>query len=360
MNLLFVLSQKELTGAETYAASLIEGLKDRGHKVALVSDTLTIPIEASYYPVDIGNRKSIIKRIKHIGVLSKIIKQEKIDLLHAHSRASSWVAYFASQIADIPLITTAHCIYPVHLSSRLFSCFGKKVIAVCGAVRDHLIRDFGVNSKEIFLIPNGIDTDRFRSQGQGTRGQEILVSWIGRFSGPRGRLIEVMVEKVVSVVKKAVPNLIFLIVAGGNRPLSLEKKVSAINAEFSCEVIRFAGFRSDIPNICASSNLVIGAGRVALEAMACDRPVIALGENSCLGLIMPQNLDLGIYTNFGDCSPLQPIEWDKLALSIIDLLKNKKEAERLGIWGRTVVLAQFEIGRVTKEVEEVYKSALVK
>jgi glycosyltransferase involved in cell wall biosynthesis len=99
---------------------------------------------------------------------------------------------------------------------------------------------------------------------------------------------------------------------------------------------------------------------VALEAMACDRPVIALGENSCLGLIMPQNLDLGIYTNFGDCSPLQPIEWDKLALSIIDLLKNKKEAERLGIWGRTVVLAQFEIGRVTKEVEEVYKSALVK
>jgi len=362
MNLLFVLSQKELTGAETYAASLIGELRAKGHKVVLVSDTLTCEIDVPYYRISLNNRKSPFNRIRHIMTLCKIIKKEGIALIHAHSRASSWPGYFASKLTHIPLVTTAHCILPVHLSSRLFPCFGERVIAICGAVKDHLIRDFGIKAKDVFLIPNGIDTNCFRSVGQvgpvGQVGQEKVISWIGRFSGPRGRLIETMVEKVIPVIRKAIPDLRLLIVAGGNRPLSLEKKVSAINSEFSEEAISFTGFRRDIPSICASSNLVIGAGRVALEAMACGRPVVALGEKQALGLITPQNLENGIYTNFGDCCQEQPIEWDSLALSIIELLKNKKEAKELGDWGRDVVLAQFEIGKVARGVEEVYKSAL--
>ncbi|MBU1599142.1 glycosyltransferase [bacterium] len=355
MKILFALSQKELTGAETYAISVIEALKAKGVKTCLVSDTLTCEIDVPYYPLDLDNRASPFNRMRHIMTLVKIIKKERIALIHAHSRASSWPSYFASRLTHIPLITTAHCIYPVHLSSRLFPCFGEKVIAICPAVRDHLIRDFGVNSQDIVLIPNGIDTDRFRPEaGQ----QEIVISWIGRFSGPRGKLIEIMVEKIVRVVRKAIPYLKLLIVAGGRRPFSLEKKVSAINSQFGNEVIKFTGFRRDIPEILADSNLIIGAGRVVLEAMACGRPVVALGEKQTLGLITPENLSDGIYTNFGDCCQGKEVEWDNLALSIIELLKNKKDAERLGKWGRNVVLAQFEIGRVTGEIEEVYKSAM--
>jgi glycosyltransferase involved in cell wall biosynthesis len=357
MNLLFVLSQKELTGAETYAVSLIKELTDRNHKVVIVSDTLNSKIDIPYYSLDIDNRKSFINRIRHIKSLCQLIKQEKINLLHAHSRASSWVAYFASQTANIPLITTAHCIYPVHLSSRLFPCFGKKVIAVCGAARDHLITQFGINSRDILLIPNGIDTDHFRSQrAGGVKEQEILVSWIGRFSGPRGRLLGEMVEKVFPVVRKAVPNLRFLIVAGGNRPLPLEKKVSAINAEFSCEVIRFTGFSRDIPNICASSALVIGAGRVALEAMACERAVISIGENQLIGLINPETIEQGIYTNFGDCCSFQPVDWVTLTSAIVEVLKNEKKADELGKWGREVVIDQFDLKKVANKVEKLYET----
>ncbi|MBU1752936.1 glycosyltransferase, partial [bacterium] len=275
-----------------------------------------------------------------------------------------WPSCFAGRLTHIPLITTAHCIYPVNLSSRFFPCFGDKVIAICGAVKDHLIRDFGVNSKDIFLIPNGIDTERFRPVRQvgqvGLVRQEKIVSWIGRFSGPRGRLLEEMVEKVFPVVRNAIPNLKLLIVAGGNRSIALERRVEIVNQQFNYEAIQFTGFREDIPDICALSDLVIGAGRVALEAMACGRPVIALGENKAIGLITPENISDGIYTNFGDCCHEQSIEWDKLALSIIELLKNESEAEKSGCWGRDLILTQFEIGKVVKEIEGVYKSVLEK
>ncbi|MDI6782286.1 MAG: glycosyltransferase [bacterium] len=368
MNILFVLSQLELTGAETYAASLIEKLTDKGHKVAIVSDTLTNQIKVPYYSLDINNRKSLINRFKHIRFLGQIIKQENINLLHAHSRASSWVAYFASRINRIPLITTAHCIYPVHLSRKIMPCFGEKVIAVCGAVKDHLTRDLKIKSEDIFLIPNGIDVYHFSPQvdsagvreGLGIQPGANVVSWIGRFSGPRGKLIEKMVKKVFPEVLAVIPDLKLLIVSGGQRPVSLEGKVEAINQQFGREVIRFTGLRKDIPGICAISDLIIGAGRVALEAMACGRPVIAVGENKFVGLINPQSLKEGIYTNFGDCCEQQPVDCARLAQSVIDVLKDKKESALLGQWGRQVAIEQFDLEKVVAEVEEVYEKALVK
>ncbi len=277
MNLLFVLSQKELTGAETYALSLIKEFTAKGHRVVIVSDTLNSKTDIPYYPLDIDNRRSFINRIRHIKSLCRIIKQEKIDLVHAHSRASSWAGYFASRITRIPLVTTAHCIYPVHLSRKIMPCFGEKVIAVCGAIKDHLIRDLKVKSEDMYLLPNGIDVDNFNpdidvaevEEEFGCHSKTRVVSWIGRFSGPRGKLIEEMVEKVFPEVLTTIPDLRLLIVAGGKRSVSLESKVETINQQFGHEPIRFTGLRKDIPSIYALSDLIIGAGRVALETMAC-------------------------------------------------------------------------------------------
>ncbi len=372
MNLLFVLSQIELTGAETYAVSLIKVFKSKGHKLAIVSDTLNSPVEVPYYSLDMDNRKSLFNRLRHIKRLCQIIKQEKADILHAHSRASSWVAYFASRIAKIPLVTTAHCIYPVHLSRKIMPCFGEKIIAVCGAVKEHLVRDLKVKNEKVSLIPNGIDIDKFKSniktvsieeefRGSTSGGsQKRIISWIGRFSGPRGRLIEEMVKKVFPEVLRIIPDICFLIVSGGNQPASLKDKVEAINQQFGQEVIRFTGLRNDLPQIYALSDLVIGAGRVALEAMACARPVIAVGENKFVGLISPQTIEDGIYTNFGDCCKQQPIDWSKLSQSAIDVLKDKKKATELGQWGREISVAQFDLKKIADKVEGVYEKALAK
>lgn len=366
MNLLFVLSQIELTGAETYAVSLIEKLKAKGHKIILVSDTLNSQkIDVPYYALDLDNRKSFINRFRHIKFLRRIIREEKIDVIHAHSRASSWVASFASRITNTPLVTTAHCIYPVHLSRKLLPCFGEKVIAICESVREHLIKDLKVKPKDIFLIPNGVDVHRFRPNIDSAVREEFnilkeakVVSWIGRFSGPRGRIIEEIIGNIFPEILKVIPNLKLLIVAGGKRPPSLESKVEAINHQSKQEIIKFTGLRSDIPQICALSNLVIGAGRVAMEAMACGCPVLAVGENKFVGLINSQSIEEGIDNNFGDCCEQEQVNWEGLTKAIVEILKDKKEADKLSQWGREVAIARFDLEKVAEEVERVYERVL--
>ncbi|MDI6785365.1 MAG: glycosyltransferase [bacterium] len=366
MKLLFVLSQIELTGAETYAVSLTKKLKSKGYRIVFVSDTLNSKnIGVPYYPLDLDNRKSFVNRFRHIRFLCQMIRKERIDLIHAHSRASSWVAYFASRITNIPLVTTAHCIYPVHLSRKFLPCFGKKVIAICESVRDHLIKDLKVNPKDIFLIPNGIDIHRFRPNIDSAVREEFdilreakVISWIGRFSGPRGRIIEEVIGKVFPEILKVIPNLKLLIVAGGNRPFSLKSKVEAINHQFKQEIVKFTGLRSDIPQIYALSDLVIGAGRVAIEAMACGCPVLAVGENKFVGLINPQSIEEGIYNNFGDCCKSEQVNWEGLTKTIMEIFKDEKEANKLSQWGRKVTIDRFDLEKVTEEVEKVYEKAL--
>ncbi len=374
MNILFVLSQMELTGAETYAASLIPRLQSMDHKIIMVSDTLNSCLNIPYHSLDLNNRKSPLNRIKHILSLIRIIRQEGIALIHAHSRASSWPAWFASRITNIPLVTTAHCIYPVHLSSKLMPCFGESIIAISEAVRKHLIEDFKIKDANIFLIPNGIDINRFSPQAipdglreelgiqlpEGIPPKARVISWVGRFSGGRGKLIEEMVKKVFPEVLMAIPNLTILIVGGstsgrgGERTALMEARVAAVNRQFNREVVIFTGLRRDLPQIYGLSDMVIGAGRVAIEAMACARPVVAIGEKKYIGLLTPLNIEEGISTNFGDCCQTQAIDWKAMSRAMIELLKDEDRIRQLGTWGKGIVASRFNLDMVAEKVVAVY------
>ena len=82
MNIGLVLSQVEVTGAEVYAVLLADALIKRGHGVVIISDTLTKKTLADYVKMDLNNR-SYPNRIRHILSLVKLIKDKKIDVLHA-------------------------------------------------------------------------------------------------------------------------------------------------------------------------------------------------------------------------------------------------------------------------------------
>ena len=142
MNILMALSQREITGAEVYAATLTHELLERGHKVVIVSDTLTVPTEAPFIPLAF-NQRSLSERLHHVRTLLQIIKQYDIQVVHAHSRASAWSCALACKIARIPLITTTHGRQPVHLSRKIIKAFGEYSICVCENIQKQITRDLG-------------------------------------------------------------------------------------------------------------------------------------------------------------------------------------------------------------------------
>ena len=80
MNILQVLSQYEVTGAETFAATLSDVLIAQGHSVTIVSDTFRTPTKAEIIIHPVGKR-DVAQRFANISFLKTIFKEKKIPSL---------------------------------------------------------------------------------------------------------------------------------------------------------------------------------------------------------------------------------------------------------------------------------------
>lgn len=156
MNILMALSQLEITGAEVYATTIADELIERGNKVYIVSDTLTTPTKAEYIKLEF-NKRSLLKRIEHIKFLYNFLKEKDIQIVHAHSRASSWSCQVACKLAGIPLITTTHGRQPIHFSRKLIKAFGDYSIAVCENIKKHMVNDIGFSENKVSVILNPVN-----------------------------------------------------------------------------------------------------------------------------------------------------------------------------------------------------------
>src|SRR5206468_3981155 len=148
MNVLHLSSGLEVTGAEVYAVLLADALIAQRGKAIIAGDTLTTRTDARYVPMDL-NHRSVSDRLRHIRALVRLIREERIDLIHAHERAGGWVGYVAAKIAGCAFVTTVHGKQPTHLSRRLFHAFGDTIIAVCEEVSDQLVDQLGVPAPSI-------------------------------------------------------------------------------------------------------------------------------------------------------------------------------------------------------------------
>ena len=103
-----------------------------------------------------------------------------------------------------------------------------------------------------------------------TASTELL--WIGRFTGPKGELAEQIINKIAPEF----PDVRFTMVGG---PVN-----KALSASVPANV-ELTGFVADIQPYLQRATAVIGAGRVALEAMQAGKPILAVGENNYHGWI---------------------------------------------------------------------------
>lgn len=155
MRILHLLSQTHLTGAEVYVANLCKNQIKDGHECFIISGTLAIETRAQFTQMPIHNR-TYSNRIRTIRRLIAFAKNHEIDLIHAHSRAASWLAYWVTGRLHIGYVSTVHGRQGVHFSSQRKNIYGRWIIAVCEELEDHLVHELNIPSKFIFLIRNGL------------------------------------------------------------------------------------------------------------------------------------------------------------------------------------------------------------
>ena len=340
MNILMALSQLEVTGAEVYATTVGNQLTERGHSVYYVSDTLTKPHIGQFFKLRF-NKRSIPRRFWHVAYLIYLIKKHKIQLVHAHSRASSWSCHIACKITRTPMVTSVHGRQPVHPSRKKFHAMGDKALPVCEAIEEQLVNDLGVSKSLLEVSRNGIETEEFHWLGA-PQNNKPIISIIGRLTGPKGDLCYKLLDECLDTNKYHVR-----IVSGSDIEPRFDK--------FTHQV-EFSGYSDNITSILATSDLVIGAGRVAMESLLCGRPTLAVGESESIGLVDQNNIQEAIRSNFGDIGPKDlNIDFTLIPQQIELGLKNKHCDSEV----TKTVKENYDLSIVVDQIEDIYQSVYV-
>jgi len=169
------------------------------------------------------------------------------------------------------------------------------------------------------------------------------VVWVGRLTGPKGEIA----YRIITEVAPEFPDIEFTIVGGPVTERFSDKQGNNV---------KLLDFIANVEEVFAESDLVIGAGRVPIEAMRYGLPVIAVGENRYIGPINAATISQARATNFGDCDHLQ--SWD--ARQLIDDLKAVASGRiEMPLSDYAAYVEDYSLDKVYPEVMAVYKQAQV-
>ncbi len=316
MRILHLLSQIEVTGAEVYAVQLADDQIAAGNQVWIMSDTLHTVTIADYIPLSLHIR-TVAQRWRNIKQVRKFIKQYKVDIVHAHSRAAIWVGYFATFKTKVPLVSTIHGRQKYSMSKRLWDMYGDRVIAICENVKKQIINEVHVKPNKIAIIPNGINFSlpQHRMQPQ---GNTLIVA--GRTTGPKGEILARLLIDVFPLLLAEDSRLNIQLIGGKKESLSIaaQQQLEALQIKYP-QRLSCLGFVKHLSEYLMTAKCIIAAGRIAIEALALGVPVIAVGEASLVGLIDEQNIAQGMASNFGDIATAyqaSPIQFNYLPSAI--------------------------------------------
>ncbi|WP_136605734.1 glycosyltransferase [Paenibacillus dokdonensis] len=360
MKVLMLVSRLNIGGTEKYILSLSQSLLTHGVQVGVATDGG--PIANTFQKAGIKlHNVSIEKNLKQISLLSSIVAKEKYNLIHAHDSKAFAQAVALSQQYKIPLIVTIHGTY--HRRAALLSAAksSKRLISVSPKLTKWLV-NHNIPKDKIQMIPNGIDIATFRPAANKNRWRKALhlpqtaqiLVYAGRFSSdkyPIARNVVLAAEQIAEYNRQ------FLAVLVGPGPYrsNLVQLADKVNRRLGRTAIIIRPPMSNIQHAYYVSDVVVGTGRVALEAMACAKPVIAAGVAGYCGIVQQKNINKIIQCHFGDHDAIAPITPEKLSSDINSLLRNPKKARTLGKLGVTTVKQRFSIETIGSRIIQIYK-----
>ena len=225
--------------------------------------------------------------------LARLIRTEKVQLVHARSRAPAWSAKLAARRTGVRFLTTYHAPYgengPGKRAYNAVMAQGERVIAISRFIAELIQERHGLPSGRIRVIPRGVDTEAFdldavapervarlREEWKLPAGRPVVLL-PGRLSRWKGG------EVLVEAMRWTRTQGLLCVLAG---PFEARSRfVSALKARAgelgSLDRLRFPGQCDDMPAALALADVVVSAsvepegfGRTVIEAQAMRRPVI--------------------------------------------------------------------------------------
>ena len=304
--------------------------------------------------------------------LTRHLMRRSYHVVHTHNSKAGFIGRLSAKLARVPVIVHTVHGFAFHEQEppwrqflfrnleRLASHWCDKMIFISQPLVDWALKERISCTGKMARIYSGIELDRFQPVSQqdkkrlrkrwGLQEQDAVIGIVSKLWEGKGHELLIRAFKEI---RKERPDARLVIAGEGYLMESLKGLVGQL--ELSDAVI-FTGFMEDVPQIIATFDVAVlpsyfeGMGRVLLEAMAMEKPVVG----TLVGGI-PDLIEDGANGYL-----VSPGNERELASAVLKILNDKGLAVKMGEAGRKKVTDRFSADTMVRSIEKVYDELLEK
>jgi glycosyltransferase involved in cell wall biosynthesis len=350
LKILQISSASSFGGGERYLADLTNALVDRGHELYVaVRPHSPIPrhLQLSANRIlTLPLRNALDVRSAH--ELERFVRRNGIEIVHAHmARDYSLASYAARRNPKTKFIVTRHVLFPLNRLHRHTLARATRVIAVSNAVAQELRASGVVTEKQIAVISNGIDVDRFsrarasfdRVQVLRSMGLPVDCLLVGSIGELRTLKRHDDFIRAAAIVAGRFPETHFVLAGIGEIRKQLEALVNELGLT---ECFHFLGWLDEAEKLLCAMDVFVSAsetesfGLAIVEAMATGTAVVATATEGAREVIEDQKT--GLLVPIGDV--------EHLARSVINLLSDPERRRTIATQSVQSAAKNFSLTRM--------------
>jgi L-malate glycosyltransferase len=355
-------------GGQNQALLTVLGLRSRGHRTVLVAHPRgELRRRASEGPdlIPLAPRSEL--DLAAAWRLGRILRDLQPAIVHAHDPHGVAMAATALGFVGAQQRSGAPARGPLLVASRrvdftlklnAFSRWKYRqaalFISASECIRQMLIAQ-DIDADRVVTVHEGIDLEHVAAAPPVSTRETFWLPHNAPVVGAVGALVDhkghrVLIRAAAQAVRE-VPDARFVILGEGERREELLREVRDLGLE---RHVLLPGFRPDVLSLLKTFDLFVmpsiteGLGTSLLDAMACERPIVAsrvggipeVVVDGATGLLVP------------------PRDPDSLAEAIVRLLEDRALAARLAGAGLARVRERFTVDRMVDETLDVYRRAL--
>lgn len=334
----------------------------RGNPIADELEKMGISVDLA--PSQIRNLRNPIKLLR----LFFYIKNLSPELIHTQLEHSDILGNVFAKILGIPSVSTLHTIevakdlkfahFRLKLKWFILKYFCDTIITVSDKTREHHLRFGKLPEHKTITIYNGIQLSRFQSHNRtgldetkgilGLKPNSFVITTVAVLREPKG--IQFMIKALPEIIRHE-PNLTYLVVGDGIYDSELKNLVNELGLQ---ERVIFTGYRTDIPDILAVSDLFVlpslgdALPTVLIEALAAEKPIIATRVGG-----IPEIINDGI--NGLLVTPADP---ESLTKACLKYLRDVEFSRNIKAKGAEIAKERFDIRIQAKKLETIYNDLI--
>lgn len=363
--LALVITELGVGGAEKCVSLLAAGIRDHGLEPEVISlapppppdySQLVKQLEAANVPLHFLCVRHATQIFQAVKTLTRILKRIQPSILQSFLFHANIVSALAARRAHVPRVFAglrvaepATCRWGM---LRLASSRFEKFVCVSESVAKFAAVQ-GLSASQLTVIPNGIDLEQTLQrpgvdlQTLGISANRRTLLCVARFEPQKG--IDWLLQQIPTIFQR-LPEFDLILVGTGSQWESVRQQM--VNHPWANRV-HLLGQRDDVLELMKASDLVVipsrweGMPNVLLEAMACERPVVAHRVH-------------GISEVLGQLADQQTVALDQpnaFVQQIVTLCSNRDQSQLLGRMNYQRIQEKFTADRIFAAYAALYQSA---